>query len=392
MKANPLPMNDSQPVRILLAEDDDNLRSMTTELLELSGYAVTAVDRGQEAIESFDRDCPSLVVADISMPDGDGFALLRHIRAHRTAPDVPVIFITGKSGLTEVRAGLRDGVDDYLTKPFDPDDLLHSIAQRIDRRSRQLQRLENLKISLGASLPYELRTPLCGILGYAELLRDAASSGETVPAAEVAEAAQAQLVSCESLMRVIDAVCLWLEVSSGSAELVGQYARARTADWAPIARQDAMEIARRYGRESDLALHLENGVVSVPHIHWRTLFCQLIDAAFKSSGRGTAVLVTGKIESSNYRLHVHDAGQCSGTRETGSLGPFGEQSPNSRSSRGLGLGMAIVRQVAALSGGDFSLGAAENGGTDAIVVVPISLIEIDPGAVDHARRAATAER
>jgi CheY-like chemotaxis protein len=378
-------MNDPRPMRILLAEDDASLRNMTAELLELSGYAVTAVDRGQKAIEAFDRECPNLVVADIAMPEGDGYAILRHIRGHRTAPDVPVIFLTGKSGLDEIRAGLRDGVDDYLTKPFDPDDLLHSIAQRIERRSRQLQRLENLKISLGAALPYELRTPLCGILGYAELLRDAARAGGSVPAAEVAEAAGAQLASCESLMRVIDGVCLWLEVSAGSAELVGLYGRARAAGWVPTATHDAEEIARRYGREAELTVQLEDGAVSVPPAHWRTLFCQMVDAAFRSSPRGTKVEVTGRREHSMYHLRVHDAGNCAGGPETGSLGPFSPPPPGGNFSRGQSLGMAIVRQVAALAGGDFSIGSAANGGTAAVVSVPVALQEFDPGAMGPAR-------
>lgn len=148
-----------------------------------------------------------------------------------------------------------------------------------------------------------------------------------------------------------------------------------------------MEIARRYGRETDMILQMDDGVVSVPQVHWRTLICQLVDNAFRFSVRGTAVRVTGTREGGSYRLQAHDAGRCAGGPETGSLGPFNPAGPSVSGSRGLGLGMAIVRQVAALSGGDFSLGPGANGGTDAIVSVPISLLEVDPGAFGHSRRA-----
>lgn len=366
-------MTETKSARILLAEDDRNLRIMTTDLLEMFGYSVEAVDRGQLAIEAFDRGTPDLVLADISMPDGDGYFLLRHIRSHPTASDVPVIFLTGKAGLTEIRAGLRDGVDDFITKPFDPDELLRSIAQRIERRARQRQRLENLKILLSASLPYELRTPLCGILGYAELLRDSASAGEAIPAADVAEAAQAQLISCESLLRVIDAVAIWIEVSSSTAELAGQYARARTAGWVATIAQDSREIARRHGREASLELRLDEGVVAVPAGHWRMLVAQLVDNAFKYSPKGSPVRVTGTVDGQRYRLLVHDIAPCPEITETGSLSPFQEKPASSSTAvRGLGLGVAIVRQIAALSGGEFSLGRAEDGGTSASVVVPLS--------------------
>lgn len=172
--------------RILLAEDDPVLRAMTADLLELNGYQVTTASGGARAIESFGQACPDLVLADIFMAEGDGYSLLEHIRAHQTASDVPVIFLSGKSGLADIRAGLRVGVDDYIPKPFDPDELLRSISLRISRRERK-QRLDGL---LGRSLHHDFRTPLTSMLGFAELLRATARPGTPIPAAAVTQAAE----------------------------------------------------------------------------------------------------------------------------------------------------------------------------------------------------------
>jgi len=130
-------MNPPPVCRILLAEDDPILREMTAALLELSGYQVTMTSGGACAIASFDEVCPDLVLADISMAEGDGFSLLKHIRTHPTAADMPVIFLSGKSGLADIRNGLGLGVDDYIPKPFDPDELLRSISLRISRREQK---------------------------------------------------------------------------------------------------------------------------------------------------------------------------------------------------------------------------------------------------------------
>lgn len=120
--------------RILLAEDDDALRKMIRAILELDRYEVFAFPNGQLALEAFQEINPDLVVSDISMPVLDGFGLLEAVRKLRAGSVVPFLFLSALSEHDDVYTAKRLGVDDYLFKPFQPDDLLIAVKARLERR------------------------------------------------------------------------------------------------------------------------------------------------------------------------------------------------------------------------------------------------------------------
>lgn len=120
--------------RILLAEDDDALRRMIRAILELDRYEVFAFPNGQLALEAFEQINPDLVVSDISMPVLNGFELLEAVRKLHSGSVVPFLFLSALSEHDDVYTAKRLGVDDYLFKPFQPDDLLIAVKARLERR------------------------------------------------------------------------------------------------------------------------------------------------------------------------------------------------------------------------------------------------------------------
>jgi len=116
---------------ILLAEDDENLRFVIQDNLELRGYFVVAAENGQEALELFTDEPPDLCIFDVMMPKLDGFGLAQKIR--ETNKNVPIIFLTAK-GLKEDRLhGFKMGGDDYLTKPFSIEELIFRVEVFLKR-------------------------------------------------------------------------------------------------------------------------------------------------------------------------------------------------------------------------------------------------------------------
>ncbi|MCX7754518.1 MAG: response regulator [Anaerolineales bacterium] len=120
--------------RILLAEDDDMLRRMTRAILEMDGYEVFAYPNGQAALEAFEQINPDLVVSDISMPFLNGFQLLEAVRKLHSGSVVPFLFLSALSEHDDVYMAKRLGVDDYIFKPFQADDLLIAVKSRLERR------------------------------------------------------------------------------------------------------------------------------------------------------------------------------------------------------------------------------------------------------------------
>ncbi|MDP9491475.1 MAG: response regulator transcription factor [Actinomycetota bacterium] len=116
--------------RILVVDDDADIRGLVRELLERRGFAVAEAADGKQALQAFYEGRPDLVVLDVSMPGLDGWTTLERIRE---LSDVPVIMLTARSEELEKTRGLRAGADDYVTKPFGRQELLARVEALLRR-------------------------------------------------------------------------------------------------------------------------------------------------------------------------------------------------------------------------------------------------------------------
>lgn len=116
---------------ILLIEDDRALRENTQELLELSGYSVITAPNGRIGINSAKECLPDIIICDIMMPEVDGYGVLEALTSHPGTKHIPFIFLSAKTEHKEVRKGMDLGADDYLTKPFEEEDLISAVESRL---------------------------------------------------------------------------------------------------------------------------------------------------------------------------------------------------------------------------------------------------------------------
>jgi len=120
---------------ILLIEDDTALRENTAELLELAGYKVFTAPNGKIGIEKAKKENPHIIICDIMMPEVDGYGVLEAIVADASIGYVPFIFLSAKTEHKEIRKGMDMGADDYLTKPFEEEELLSAVESRLAKAS-----------------------------------------------------------------------------------------------------------------------------------------------------------------------------------------------------------------------------------------------------------------
>jgi two-component system KDP operon response regulator KdpE len=120
---------------ILVADDDPPILRLVRLKLQTEGYAVITAANGQEALEALSEHNPDLVILDVMMPVLDGFETLQRIRQ---TSSVPIILLTARSGGQDKVRGLDRGADDYVTKPFDPDELAARVAALLRRASGDL--------------------------------------------------------------------------------------------------------------------------------------------------------------------------------------------------------------------------------------------------------------
>ena len=159
--------------RILVVEDHRPLLTAIQQVLEAEGYVVFTATDGVEGLELMEEARPDLIVADIMMPRMDGYAFYEAVRSRPEWVPIPFIFLTAKTERADVLKGKRLGVEDYLTKPFDPQELVVAVRARLERaraiRRATEEEFGELKRQIVIILSHELRTPLTYIRSYTDL-------------------------------------------------------------------------------------------------------------------------------------------------------------------------------------------------------------------------------
>ena len=132
------------PRRLLVVDDDPGLLLAVSDTLRAEGYSVKTARRGADALAVIARSLPDLIISDIRMPGMDGHQLVRNLRTNPRTRLIPVVFLTARDETADRIAGFRTGVDAYITKPFETEELvavIASILQRVERTHSDLASL-----------------------------------------------------------------------------------------------------------------------------------------------------------------------------------------------------------------------------------------------------------
>lgn len=125
----------SEPIKVLVVDDEPNIRDLLSTSLKFNGYSVYAVGNGNDAVVAAEKGHPDIILLDVMLPDMSGFAVTKKLRSMNI--DVPVLFLTARDETADKVTGLTVGGDDYLTKPFSLDEVIARI-QAILRRTQKV--------------------------------------------------------------------------------------------------------------------------------------------------------------------------------------------------------------------------------------------------------------
>jgi DNA-binding response OmpR family regulator len=132
--SDPTPDTDNAGPVILAADDDEDILELVTFRLERSGYTVLQARDGEEAFELAREKKPDLALLDVMMPKMDGFELTRRLRAEETTSRIPIILLTARAQDADLQQGFDAGADDYIRKPFSPQELRARVQSILGRR------------------------------------------------------------------------------------------------------------------------------------------------------------------------------------------------------------------------------------------------------------------
>ena len=363
---------------VLVVEDSASLRMAIAGMLEQDGYTVLSAADGMQALEVMEGNQPDLVLADIAMPVMDGYELYRAVRERPEWTSIPFIFLTGRSQHKDVIKGKSLGVEDYLVKPVDPEELLVTLRARLDRaqavRTSAEAGLELIKDQIVTVLGHEMRTPLTYIRGYADLAKEDVDS---LAPEQLEVFLRGISQGADRLTRLAEDFLVLIRFDTGQME--SEYQQLVRL------RHDLPDVIARVIRDCDAravagAITLESLVEpDLPPVHLYELFFsdaldRLIDNAIKfSSGAGKRVTVTARREGNRVEIAVSDEG----------IGIRGEEIPHlfqrfrqidrrTMEQQGLGLGLAIAKELIDLHDGKISAKSVFGGGSTFTIELPVA--------------------
>ena len=122
--------------KILIAEDEPDIRELVAFTLRFAGYEVVAASNGEEAVEQARRELPDLILMDVRMPRLTGYDACKLMKADPALQDVPVVFLSAKGQDAEIQTGISAGAEEYLLKPFAPDHLTQRVKAILAKYGR----------------------------------------------------------------------------------------------------------------------------------------------------------------------------------------------------------------------------------------------------------------
>ena len=364
----------ANPFLILVADDDPVMRQSVTDLLRLSGYQVLAAENGAIAWRILQEHTPDLIIADIAMPEMDGYMLYDAVRADPRWSLVPFIFLTARGEKKDVRYGYSLGADHYVTKPFAPDDLL-SVVDALLKRMRVVQTaieadIENTKRRLTDTFGLKLRTPLAAVYGFVSLLQD---DLEKLTDEQVKDMLGHIGTGTKRLSDSVNDLLLLLQIDSGTVAVEIE----RFSQPVDMARIVNDTIQRFSQRAAERQIELESDVVeALPtrgvDSYLADMLVRLVDNAIKfSHPEGGLILISGSRQDDAVHIAIQDSGiGILPDKQKGLFQRFEHIEGKWAEQQDTGLGLVIAMDLAQLHGGTIEVESQENVGSTFTLILP----------------------
>lgn len=355
--------------KILIIEDEDLILDSIAEYLELEGYDCITAKNGKDGLEIAGTEFPDLIICDIKMPGLNGHEVLHALRNNPQISTIPFIFLSALVDKSDLRKGMIMGADDYLTKPFQPEDLLNSVKTRLEKYANLKKRMDKLKDSIAHALPHELQTPLVAIIGYAEMLADKFKDNHDAEGLEFSQAIhQAGLRLNRLVKNFIFYEKLELISTDPQSRAMASGAAEITSD---TVSSNSIRVAERFNRLDDLIVHSEEAIINIPITYFIILIEELLDNSFKFSEKGKKVTISGKKETDRYQLTITDEGRGMTEEQLANIGAYLQFEREKYEQQGVGLGLTISMKIAEIYGGEMKINSKYGEFTEVSVSLPL---------------------
>ena len=359
--------------KILVIEDEMQIRNDIMKTLELCNYEVYGAPNGKAGLQVSLEQIPDLIISDIMMPELNGYELLNELQKYKETAHIPFLFLSAKSDKTDIREGMKLGADDFLTKPFDIDELIEAVEARLKRKERSEQKymakFEDLRENLRRTLPHEIRTPMGVILGFTDFL---IKSYDTSSPEEAQEMLTNIKSSAERLNNLFENYLLYanLEIIASNEEEMKKLLQQTTISPEKVIKSVAHFRSKAAKRDQDINLDLEDVEICMSEEYFLKLIEELFDNAMKYSDSGSPIHIVSQKNISMYKIVITDHGRGMTPEQISSIGAYVQFERKIYEQQGSGLGLTISKRLVELHKGLFSINSHQGEYTSITVELP----------------------
>lgn len=354
-------------LKILIIDDADYILEGTSALLKLEGFEIYTSLTGAEGLRIAEQNKPDLIICDISMPEMDGFQVLKHIRSNNSTRFIPFIFLTAFTDRSQIRTGMLLGADDYLFKPFSRDELLMSISAQLKKHlliaEHYQKKAQELRAGIIKSLPHEFRTALNQISGLAYYLK---SNSDKISTNEVDEIAGEIIQSTARLSKITEnyLTLTTLDLISYDPEKRQSLRKYFTDEPCGFVVDMAEGIATSFNRQNDLEIIsiVPNIKIEVAGENFHKIIYELIENAFKFSTPQSRVTISMYLDNSFLFFEICDKGRGMSEDQISKIGEYIQFERELYEQQGLGFGLTIASKLVLLHGGIFEIISNQDSG------------------------------
>lgn len=364
--------------KILVIEDEAAFREAVAYALEAEGHEVLQAESAVDGIEIARTKLPDLILSDVLMDSVDGYEAVVSIRQDPRTTGIPIILMTGKPDKEGLVHAMELGADDYLTKPFTIPVLLEAVAIRFrkqeEAKKKHTKGTTDPRAFLTVGIPGDLRTPLAGILGFSK-----AVSREHVELkrSEIVELGRAIQKAARSVLRMTEnfSVLAQIEILAADNEKIERLRMYSTQNPATTIEAVSAEIANHYERPEDLVIVIAPGAVSCSPEYLAKITHELVDNAFKFSGKGQKVQVSGAFTNGTFTLVVADFGRGMTPTQIEDINSYSSLHSRFHDDHYFGWGLIVSKRLAEIHGGSLQLSSTGISGVLVRVSIPRARIQ-----------------
>jgi len=295
--------------KILVVEDTQVIREEICDILQMENFEVSMASNGYEGLIQTKNMKPDLIISDIMMPVLDGYQFVREIKKSPNTENIPIIFLSAKAQKTDIRKGMNRGVEDYITKPIHPTDLLTAVNMSLEKQSKLDKKIEELRIKPIKFLPKELIKSLNIIVGFSQNIKMAKT---TIPDDEIALLINSIYDNGEKINSMINDYLIYLNLITKISNPNNKNISLKSysdVDCLYFIESAILSSANEKGRRSDVMFNALGVKMKFNEFYFKKIIEEMLSCVILCTFPGDEIKVWSKNEKNYYLLFVDGAGQ-----------------------------------------------------------------------------------